>query len=138
MRMIEDKQKKAIWAASREFGLDRETVYDIILAVSEKEHMTELTYLEAAKVIGRIRGKSLKHEERKRTDIGGDPRTIPLRKKIYALTEELGWNNEPERLQGFLRRMYKMERVEWLSVGQCHQLIESLKKMIERESKKDG
>lgn len=133
MRMIEQKQIKAIWASARENGLDKQSVYDVISGISEKEHMTELTYMEAAQVLGRIRGTQ--YEQQKRTDQGGDPETVPLRRKIYALTGELGWNDDNNRINGFAKKMFKVERIEWLSVKQCHILIEALKQMLERPSK---
>ncbi len=136
MRMIEQKQIKAIWASARENGLDKQSVYDVISGVSGKEHMTELTYMEAAQVLGRIRGQQLPTApQQKRTDQGGDPETVPLRRKIYALTSELGWNDDNSRINGFCKKMFKVERIEWLSVQQCHILIEALKKMVERPMK---
>lgn len=135
MRMIEQKQIKAIWASARENGLDKQSVYDVIFGVSGKEHMTELTYMEAAQVLGRIRGQQFTTAPQKRTDQGGDPATVPLRRKIYALTGELGWNDDNSRINGFAKKMFKVERIEWLSVQQCHILIEALKKMVERPIK---
>lgn len=131
MRMIEKKQIAAIWASAKEYGLDKQNVYDIIGAVSEKEHMTGLTYLEAAKVIGKIKGYA--EQSQKRTDAGGDPATVPLRKKIYALTKELGWNDNNDRINGFCKKMFGVERIEWLQVWQCHSCIEALKKMVDRK-----
>ena len=60
------------------------------------------------------------------------------RRKIYMLTKELGWDDNPKRLSGFIRRMFKVERVEWLNYEQCSNLIEALKKMIERQEANAG
>ncbi len=135
VRMIEQKQIKAIWAAARENGLDKQSVYDVIAAIAEKEHMTDLTYMEAAKVLGKIRGQQGESAAPKRTDQGGDKETVPLRRKIYALTGELGWNDDNGRINGFAKKMFKVERIEWLTVKQCHILIEALKQMIDRPMK---
>ena len=60
----------------------------------------------------------------KRTDEGGDARTIQQRRKIYALTASLGWNDNPQRIQAFAKRMTGMDRLEWLSAAQCLSLGE--------------
>ncbi|MEG1585199.1 MAG: phage protein GemA/Gp16 family protein, partial [Anaerovorax sp.] len=122
MRMIEAKQIKIIWASAREHGIDRQSVYDVITAMTGKEHMKELTYMEAAKVIGRISGSG----GQKRTDEGGNEDTVELRRKIYKLTGELGWNDNNSRINGLCRKMFGAEQLLWLSPRQCHKLIEAL------------
>lgn len=126
VRKIEPKQIRIIWARAREYGLNDDAVHDLIYALCQKESMKELTYVEAAKVIAGIEGKKLQ----KRTDEGGRPETVALRRKIYRLTDELGWNNDNERINGFVKRMFKIDRLEWLDEWQCHKLIEILKNMI--------
>ncbi len=53
------------------------------------------------------------------------------------LTEELGWNDNPARLNGFILKMFRVSRIEWLTVAQCYRLIEALKKILEREQEKE-
>lgn len=74
----------------------------------------------------------------KRTDEGGDARTIQQRRKIYALTESLGWNDNPQRIQGFVKRMTGVDRLEWLNVAQCEKVIEGLKAILKRQERKEG
>ncbi|MGN0710152.1 MAG: regulatory protein GemA, partial [Anaerovoracaceae bacterium] len=93
MKPICNRQKAAIWASAKEYGIDRQGVYDIIFAVSGQEHMTALTSEEAAAVLRRIKGRPESRKNNKRTDEGGNPNTVTLRRKIYMLTEQLGWNN---------------------------------------------
>ncbi len=132
VNMISHVQKKALWGAARANGLDKDALYDVIESVTGKEHMTELTYVEAAKVLDRINNKKAYVENtQKRTDLGGNPETIQLRKKIYQLTGQLGWNDNNERINGFVYKMFKVSRIEWLPVNKCHKLIEILKKMVE-------
>lgn len=53
---------------------------------------------------------------------------IRQRRKIYALTEKLGWNNNNARINGFVKKMFDVERLEWLDDDQCSKLIEILRK----------
>ena len=69
---------------------------------------------------------------------GISPRTIQQRRKIYALTESLGWNDNPQRIQGFVKRMTGVDRLEWLNVAQCEKVIEGLKAILKRQERKEG
>jgi len=64
--------------------------------------------------------------------------TIQQRRKIYALTEQLGWNDNPQRIQGFVKRMTGVDRLEWLNVAQCEKVIEGLKAILKRQERKEG
>ena len=68
----------------------------------------------------------------------GDVRTVQQRRKIYALTEQLGWNNNPQRIQGFVKRITGVDRLEWLNVAQCEKVIEGLKAILKRQERKEG
>lgn len=136
VNMITSVQKKALWAAAADKGLTKEDLYSIILSVSGQESMSAMSYVEGAKVLDRINNKeSYEKKNQKRTDEGGNPETIRLRRKIYALTSELGWNDNNERISGFVKKIFKVDRIEWLNMQQCHKLIEMLKKMV--KEKKD-
>ena len=69
------------------------------------------------------------------------PKTTAQRRKIYALCEELGWNDNPKRIHGFVKRVTHVERLEWLNNEQCEKVIEGLKAILKREKEaknKDG
>ena len=68
----------------------------------------------------------------------GDARTVQQRRKIFALTEELGWNGDPRRIQGFAKRLTGVDRLEWLNVAQCEKVIEGLKAMVARQKRKEA
>ena len=57
--------------------------------------------------------------------------TANQRRKVYKLMQELGWNEK--RINGMCRRMYKIDRLEWLDYLQISNLIEALKAMIDRQ-----
>lgn len=70
--------------------------------------------------------------QKKRTDNGGNIATIPLRRKMYALCDELGWNNNNNRIRAFAKKITGVSALEWLTVSQCNKVIEALKNIVER------
>lgn len=139
MEAITGMQIKKIWAIASEMGIEKDDLYALIYRESKKESMKQLTKVEANKVIDALIKPRKKNQ--KRTDVGGRRWTRAQRQTIYRLTEELGWNNDNARINGFVKKMFKVERIEWLSEYQCSKLIEILKKMIKRiedESVQEG
>ena len=137
---------RTIWgiAKSPELSLEEADLYALIERETGKQHMRELSQGQIDKVCrvlqqmkDGVRGPTPKPG--KRTDEGGNPQTVAQRRKIYKLTGELGWNDTTDRLNGFIMKMFKVSRIEWLTVAQCYMLIEALKKMLEREQEmKEG
>lgn len=133
MKKMEDKQRRLIFAECRARGIDDDFRREIIESVTGKKSMKELSAKEAALVIDRICGKERNQNKRKvRTDIGGDPRTVKMRRKIYKLEEDLGWKSNPNRLKGHMARMHIYADINFLTPKQCFQVIESLKAMAKR------
>ncbi len=126
---INKRQISKIWAAAKERGIDRADVYDLVLQVSGQDSIKGMTQDQANKIIDRIVGTCSRPEYQKQGRITTDQ----MRKKIYMLTVELGWDKNPKRLEGFCKRLFKVEKVEWLDERQCYQLIETLKDMVKRK-----
>lgn len=134
---------KMLWAIARspELNLDKEDLYALISRETGKEHMTDLTQAEmnhVARILQEMKDKVSGKKPAKRTDEGGNPATTAQRRKIYALCGELGWNDNPRRMQGFVKRMTGIDRIEWLSKKQCAAVIEALKKMAARQGEEGG
>lgn len=129
---------RQLWgiAKSAELGLDDEEVYAIVLRETGKDSIRNLSAGELRTVIRVLQSMKDKHKGAadERTDAGGNPQTVQLRRKIYHLCEELGWNDDPSRIQGFVRRMCRVDRLEWLTPAQCGKVIEGLKAMVKREA----
>lgn len=128
---------RQLWgiAKSPELRMERDDLYALVYRETGKEHLTELTQGEldrVARVLQNLKDGVQRDTTRKRTDIGGQKSTEPLRRKIYALTEELGWNDDNRRINGFVKRMCGVERIEWLSKSQCVMVVEALKQMTAR------
>ena len=130
---------KTIWGLARspELMLDKENLYSVISRETGKDSMRKLTQKEIDKVCSAL-FKLKDATKGKRTDTGGNGLTTRQRKKIYTLTEELGWNDNNSRINGFVKKMFKCERLEWLNNAQCGKLVEMLKSMVDRQASKKG
>ena len=118
-----------------------EDLHALVYRETRKESIKALTQgqiNEVARVLQNMNVGVSRSTRPKRTDEGGDARTIQQRRKIYALTESLGWNDTPQRIQGFVKRMTGVDRLEWLNVAQCEKVIEGLKAILKRQERKEG
>ena len=91
-----------------------------------------------ARVLQNMKDSVSRSVRDKRTDTGGDIRTTAQRRKIYALCEALGWNDDPRRIQGFVKRVAHVDRIEWLNMAQCEKVIEGLKAILARQRRKEA
>lgn len=139
--MISKEQIKNIWGFSKDVGVDKDNLYCMIERISKKDSMRKMTKLQANRLIRELivmkdNNKKVKYRSSKRrTDTGGNKNTQLQRKKIYSLTAILGWNDNNNRINGFVKRMFKVDRIDWLDEAQCNKLIEILKQMIIRQEK---
>lgn len=132
---------RTLWAIAKspELGLTDEDLHALAYRETGKESLRALTQSElrtVARVLQDMKDGIRRRD--KRTDEGGDPRTIPMRRKIYTLTGALGWNNDDRRIHGFVKRMTGVERIEWLTPPQCAKIIEALKQMAARQEQANG
>ena len=132
---------RTLWgiAKSPELQMSGEELHLVVQAQTGKDSLKELTSSErrrVAYVLGQMKDSA--SGKRKRQPSVASNATDNQRRKIYMLTRELGWEDNPKRLSGFIRRMFKVDRLEWLDYEQCSSLIETLKKMIERQEMSTG
>lgn len=134
---------RTLWAIAKspELHMTDEDLHAVVYRETGKESIKALTQgqiNEVARVLQNMKDGVSRSTRPKRTDEGGDARTIQQRRKIYALTESLGWNDNPQRIQGFVKRMTGVDRLEWLNVAQCEKVIEGLKAILKRQERKEG
>lgn len=127
---------KKIWgiAKSPELKLTDEELHLVVQAHTGKDSIKALNKRELQTVI-RVLGSmkdSAKKSERGRSRFSGNTATENQRKKIFKLTQELGWD-KPSRVNGMCRKMFGVGAVEWLDYQQCSKLIEALKSMAKRQ-----
>lgn len=129
---------KRMWGIAKcpELKLTDEELHLIVQAHTGKDSIRALNKRELQTVI-RVLGSmkdSVKKSERGKGR-GGNAATENQRKKIYKLTQELGWE-KPARVNGMCRRMFGVDALEWLNYQQCAKLIEALKSMVKRQEEK--
>ena len=134
---------RTLWAIAKspELGLSDDELHAVVYRETGKESMRKLTQGEInalARVLQNMKDGASRNAYTKRTDTGGDPRTEKQRRKIYALTGILGWNNDSRRVNGFVKRITGVDRLEWLTPGQREKVIEALKVMVARQEAKKG
>lgn len=116
-----------------------EELHLLVSGHTGKESLKQLTKREISLVAGVLAEmkESTKRQNRKDThpSTRGNPATVNQRKKVWKLAQELGWDN-PARVDGMCRRMFRVDKVEWLNYRQCSKLIEALKEMVERKEGK--
>ena len=130
---------RTLWAIAKspELHLSEEDLHAVVFRETRKESLRKLSQGElntVARVLQNMKDSVSGGTRAKRTDEGGDVRTVELRRKIYMLAKELGWS--PDRVNGLAKRMFKVDRQEWLNPSQCGKLAEALKAMLEREKVK--
>ena len=131
---------KTLWAIAKspELRLSDEDLHAVVFRETGKESMKKLTQGEinaVARVLQNMKDSVNRAARPKRTDEGGDIRTVELRRKIFMLAQELGWS--PDQVNGLAKRMFKIERQEWLNPAQCGKLAEALKAMLARQQRKE-
>lgn len=120
---------KTIWglAKSPELRLEKESLYALIYRETGKESMKKLTNKEIEKV---CKALSKLKDYQKPGNVG----TMKQRQMIYVLSGKLGWNDE--RMNAFVKRTFGVERLEWLNMQQCSNIIEAMKSMVQRKEAK--
>ncbi|ALA68821.1 hypothetical protein GT50_00455 [Geobacillus stearothermophilus 10] len=125
---ITPEQRRKIFGMQRQYGIDEEDLRSVVEQVSGSRSISALTKEQAIQVIDRlcrIVGEAPKPREHRATDA--------MLAKIRQLEKELGWADEPKRLQGFVKKFAGVDRLNWLTKQQGIKLIEALKKMRDRE-----
>ena len=125
---------KAVWGISKELGIDKEELYILLGRETGKDHMTECSDDELRKL---LRVLAFYKDKEKLQQSGNGPSDKQL-KYIRDMEKQLGWNNEPERLRGFVKKLYKVDALEWLSTAQASKVIEALKNMLKNQKKKEA
>lgn len=128
--VMRNQTLKRLWGLAKQQGLSKDDIYTIVYRETGKEHMTDCTDRQLERVVKAI--IAIK-------DINAQRPGMATKKqlwKIHELEKELGWADNPKRLQAFVAKYYHVQSIEWLRFEQAIKLIDSLKNVAEKESRK--
>ena len=131
-KWYKDYSLRTIWgiAKSPELNLTSEELHLLVEANTGKESIAKLTRREINHVVAVL--SHMKDSAAGKTKSStGNSNTISQRGKIRKLMEALEWNEA--RVNGMCKRLFKIDKVEWLNYQQCSKLIEALKGMLQRQ-----
>ena len=125
---------KMVYTLARNQGMDDDVLHARVQAATGKEHVREMTCKEAAELIDGLTGKDTSN--RRRDDRPLNRASQGQINVIIGLARKAGWmadasgRDSYERLNGFLRARYHVERLDWLTPDKAVLVIEALKAMI--------
>ncbi|SHJ59843.1 regulatory protein GemA [Desulfofundulus thermosubterraneus] len=121
-------QLRKLFCLARELGMDHEDLRGLAYNMAGVDGLSQLTRRDAMRLIDYLVDRSRKDYRP----------TAASRQQIYLiekLAAELGWNDNPRRLAGFVRRTAGVAHMRWLDAAGAYRVIEGLKKMVERRKK---
>ena len=122
-------QIKKIFALGRDAGLGNEELHELVTAVTGSESIKDLEKSQGIQVIDRLNNL-----------LGLAPNRASNKQvwQINKLAEELGWQDNPKRLRGFLESQQQVSHSKYLKPSQANDVIEALKAIKRREQKGVG
>ena len=131
---ITGKQIKLLWVLARQIGMDSDCLHEIIFWITGKESMKDLSVLEAKEVIDSLVQDGAKVKKKRSLPRYLPPNVVEMvtPKQVQFITyleKKLGWQDNPERLKGFLKRIIKREGVRTKQEG--IKVIQGLKNMVD-------
>ncbi len=128
-------QYARIWAAAKALGISSDELHDITQREYQKQSLKELTDRQVASLgtllWDMVNGRA--PAPGKRSDQGGRASTVKLRRKIYMIAQDLGWNEAA--VNGFVFKQCGVSRQEWLTPAQCDSVIGAMQAMVKRKVK---
>lgn len=128
-------QIRKIYALAKELNLDNELLHDFMKNTIKEKSISKLTNIQAITLIDELEYKKI--GIRKKKIYRSNRATEAQEGKILALEKELGWNENPKRLKGFIKKYSRVEDINWLTFEAASNLIEALKKVLERVKKSE-
>jgi hypothetical protein len=128
MVMITPSQMRMMHVLARERGIDDDTLHAHIFGLFGKESKTELSVMEAAKVIDSLKGDD---------DTVRGMMTAKQRKYIEGLALEAGLTDDDggldqRKFRKFIRNKFGVDSPKWIDCRTAGKIIEGLKVMARR------
>ena len=132
---------RMLWGLAKcpELSLTDEELHLLVSSHTGKDSIKQRNQRELAIMVGVLGDMKSSASRNCRSDkqARGNTGTVNQRKKIYKLTETLGWDKRA-RVNGLCKKMFGVDCLEWLNYQQCSKLIEALKSMTERKGRQEA
>ena len=139
--MVTLRQNKLIWVLAGQLGMDSDMLHALVLETTGKASIKDLSVEEGIKVIERLARTGGKIKKKKKP-----PKKLPHNvvelvtqpqiSLIQYLEKQLGWQDNPHRLEGFIRRIIKKRRI--YTKQEAMKVIQGLKSMVTRDKTKQA
>lgn len=119
--------------AQKELGLDDPTYRSVLARVTGKSSCTDCSIPELERVAEDMRQHGFKPTKSAGCRPNRRDSADPMMRKIEALLLDNGWSWNYA--HGTAKKMFKVDRVEWLSDGNMHKLVAALQIAANRRKK---
>lgn len=135
--MISEQQIKMIWALARQVGLDNDGLHELIEGLTGKKSIGNLTNTDVSLIIEKLTnaGARIKKKREIPKDLPGnvvEMITLKQKKLIKYFNEKLAWQDNPDRLKGFSKRIIKKEMAATKEEGT--RLILAMRAMVNKKT----
>lgn len=128
--MISTAQMRMMYGLAKKCSMDNEELHSLVFRHSSVESIKELTMYQAKGIIDYL--MYLSGQEKKEIP---DRATEAQRVFIHGLARDLGWEDSPKRMRGFLEARFGVADIAFLTQEKASSVIEALKAMVKRSSK---
>ncbi|MDD5451505.1 MAG: DUF1018 domain-containing protein [Desulfovibrionales bacterium] len=133
--MISKDQIKLIWVLARQLDLNSDELHEVVAGITGKDSIKALSVGEGIEVVNTMirAGGKVKKKRKPRRKL--PPNVVEMvtgeqLEFIRFLEGRLGWQDNPQRLKAFVRRIIKREVVRTKQEGS--KVIQGLKSMVSR------
>lgn len=116
---------RRLWAVAHEVNIDSESLHERVYNEFGVDSLKELDNAQGWYIIDVLQGKNVR-----RPPAGKGMITDRQIYMIRMMERELGWNDNPGRLAGFIKKYAGVEHIEWLSRRKASAVIEGMKRLI--------
>jgi Protein of unknown function (DUF1018). len=121
--MVTREQLRQIWGIAKNNSMEADQLRGMAEQISGKPSLSGLSKSQANDLIDWLKK-------------GTNPNRISTRQlwKISEFEKELGWADNPQRMEGFISKYGHVDRREWLTRNQAIAVIDGLKNLVKWQS----
>ena len=122
-KKVAPEQLRQIWGIAKNNSVEADQLRGMAEQISGKPSLSGLSKSQANDLIDWLKK-------------GTNPNRISTRQlwKISELEKELGWADNPSRMEGFISKYSQVDRRGWLTRNQAIAIIDGLKNLLKRQS----